>query len=228
MEWIEFASGGRAAAFGKSGGNTGIVMLPEIFGIHAGVIDYAERLACEHRVLVIDPWAGRTPPNLETSDATAAAVATIDDGRMMRDVAAAKLHLGNVRAAVVGFCLGGLYARMASTVVPGFSAAVEFYGRIVYSTLSEQKPIQPLDLLFGRTCPLMCHFGTVDPIAPLSHIEELETRLASQDSPARVFRYSGCGHAFMNAYRPNWNAEAAHLAWSRTERFLDDALLTNA
>lgn len=227
MEWVELPKGGRAAAIGNPDASTGIVLLPEIFGLHAGVLDYAERLASEHRVLVIDLWAGQQLPALDTPAAISFAVASIDDGRIMRDVAAAKLILGNVRSAVVGFCLGGLYARMASAVVPGFSAAVEFYGRIIYPTLSEQKPIQPLDLLFGRTCPLQCHFGSADPIAPLSHIDELEARLASQLSPARVFRYSGCGHGFMNAHRPNWNAEAAQLAWSRTERFLDDALLTN-
>lgn len=227
LDWVEWAGGGRAAVFGPPHGAAGVVLVPEIFGVDAGVLAYARQLSSEYRVLVIDPWARHPAPSLATSDEISAAVADIDDGVMMRDVAAAKATFGPAPVAVLGFCLGGLYARMASAVVPGFVGAVEFYGRIVYPTLSEKKPIQPLDLLFGRSCPLLAHFGTLDPIAPLAHIDGLEARLANQAAAARVYRYPGCGHGFMNAQRPGWNAEAAQLAWSRTERFLDEVLLTH-
>jgi hypothetical protein len=35
-----------------------------------------------------------------------------------------------------------------------------------------------------------------------------------------VFRYAGCGHAFMNPERPNWKPEEAETAWMRAMHFI--------
>ncbi len=205
----------------------GVVLCPEVRGIDANIEDYASRLVDEgYRVAVVDPWArhGGVPP-LDTPEAIHAAVARIDDGLALADVGFARACLGDVAgAAVVGFCLGGLHARLAAACVPGLDVAVEFYGRIVYPTLTPEKPVQPLDLLPGRRAALLCHFGSDDPVAPPAHVDELERRLASQPIPARVHRYPGCGHGFANPASPSWNAGAAALAWARSLRWLDEHL----
>jgi carboxymethylenebutenolidase len=140
-------------------------------------------------------------------------------------VAAARDALGPREGiGVLGFCLGGLYARLAAAMVPGLHVAVEFYGRIVYPTLTTQHAVQPLDLLPGRACPLQCHFGELDTVAPPAHVDELERRLASQAHPARVHRYAGCGHGFLDPRAPAWNEAAATLAWARALRWLEEHL----
>ena len=224
MDWQGWAGGGRAAAWGNPESAAGVVVLPEVFGVVDSVVDYAIRLSRQYRVFVVDYWSRLPRPEVHTPEAVSAAVGMIDDGSVMRDVAAARALLGDRPVAVLGFCVGGLYARLASSMVPNLAGAVEFYGRIVYPTLSERKPVQPLDLILGRSCPLLAHFGSQDPLAPEVHIDELERRLGRQPVPARVYRYAGCGHAFMNAERPSWNEAAAALAWSRSERFLADVL----
>ena len=219
-------AGTRVVVFGVPS-DRGVVLVPEVRGLDANIEDYASRLVGEGYVVAVpDPWfAAGGAPDLSSREAISAAVAGIDDSAMLRLVARARDALGPVNGrAVLGFCMGGLYARMAATVVPGFSAAVEFYGRVVYPTLTPEKPVQPLDLLPGRACALLCHFGTEDPVAPARHVDLLETRLAAQPLPARVYRYAGCGHAFANPGQPTWNAEAAALAWARSLRWLDEHL----
>lgn len=219
-------AGTRVVVFGGHTGR-GVVLLPEVRGVDANIEDYAQRLVQEgYEVAVPDPWFGRGGvPDLSSREAIAAAAARVDDAGALRGVARARDALGAAPGrAVVGFCLGGLYARLAACAVPGFAAAVEFYGRVVYPTLTAEKPVQPLDLLPGRACPLLCHFGTDDPVAPPAHVDLLEARLATQPLPARVYRYRGAGHGFANLTLPAWNAEAAALAWSRTLRWLDEHL----
>ena len=212
---------------GEPGERGGVVLLSEVWGLDRNLWSWADRLAREgFTVAMPDLWWRRGgPPPLGSMDEVRAAVAALDDGHALRDAAAAAAVLDPALPRVVlGFCMGGLYARLASAAVPGFAAAVEFYGRIVYPTLTATKPTQPLDLLPGRTCPLLCHFGTEDASSPPHHVDELERRLANQGLPAQVFRYPGVGHAFMNADRPSYNAQAAELAWARTVRFLDEVL----
>ena len=205
----------------------GVALISEVWGVDASLREWATKLVEEgFTVALPDLWWRQTgPPELSGPEAIRAAVASLDDGEALRDVAAAVALLEADRPRIVmGFCMGGLYARLASAVVPGLAAAVEFYGRIVYATLSAEKPAQPLDMLPGRACPLLCHFGTDDPVAPPNHVDELERRLAGQAAPGRVHRYPGVGHAFMNAASPAYSAPAAALAWSRTLRFLDEVL----
>lgn len=202
----------------------GVVMVSEVSGIDAVLRDYAGRLV-ERGFVVAMPdlwWRAGGPPPLGTREEISAAVARLVDPEALSDVAVARKLLGAPgRAFVLGFCVGGLYARMAACAMMGFSGAVEFYGRIVYPTIGPAKPVQPLDLLPGLGCPIQCHFGTDDPIAPPEHVAELEGRLRGRPLATQVFRYPGCGHAFLNPGRPGWNPEAAALAWARAVNFLE-------
>lgn len=211
----------------EGGARGGVVLVSELWGIEPNLRGWARRLVDEGFVVAMPDlwWRHPARPPMATMDEVRAALVLLDDGQALQDVAAAAALLPGDRPRVVlGFCVGGLYARLASAAVPGLAAAVEFYGRIVYPTLGPSKPAQPLDLLPGRACPLLCHFGSDDPIAPAHQVDELERRLAGQPQPGRVYRYPGVGHAFMNADRPGYAPVAAELAWTRTLRFLDEVL----
>lgn len=207
------------------GPRAGVVLVSEVFGIDRPLRGYAERLAGEgYDVAMPELWWRRGgPPSLATAEEVADAVGTLSDGQALADVAAARDVLAPERPRfVLGFCVGGLYARMAACALTGFTGAVEFYGRIVYSRITPAKPAQPLDLLPGLSCPLLSHFGEEDPVAPMHNVADLERRLAAQEQPWQVFTYPGCGHGFMNPERPAWDGEAAEVAWDRTLAFLDN------
>lgn len=201
-----------------------VVLVPDVGGVDDTLRDAAERLAgLGWDVAVPDLWwrTGGPPPPADDDDGEAAE-ALVADYDALADIAAARDALPPERPRfLVGFGLGGLYARMAACVVFGFSGAVEFYGRIVYPTITPRKPAQPLDLLPGLSCPLQCHFGEDDPVAPLAHVAQLEERLAGLSQPTMVFTYPGCAHGFLDPRRPGWDQEAARTAWARAVSFLD-------
>lgn len=200
-----------------------VILLSEGSGIDAALLEFAQRLRrAGYAVALPDLWWRDPPQPGDPPRDVAAAVAAVRDTDALQDIRAVRAALvPNGRVFVVGFCLGGLYARMAACAVPGLAGAVEFYGRLVYPNISPTKPVQPLDLLPGLACPLQCHFGDADPSCPPSHVDELERRLASRTQPSQVFRYPGCGHGFLNPARPEFRAGRAATAWARAVNFLD-------
>ncbi len=210
----------------------GVVLVPEIWGVDDALRGWARRLADEgFDVVMPDLWwrtargggsEGRKLDLAGPSGVMAAVEATVDS-EALADVRAALAQLPpDLPRFIMGFCIGGLYARMAACTLPGLAGAVEFYGRIVYAGTSPNKPVQPLDLIAGLGCPLQCHYGAEDPVAPPGHVDLLEQRLAGRSFPAQVFRYPACPHAFMNPNRPGYQRDAAELAWARALRFLDE------
>lgn len=201
----------------------GVVLVSEVFGVNEALRGYAGKLVDRGFVVAMpDLWWREGRPPMTSHEEIAAAVERVRDGQAMADVAAARTVLGiGAPHFVMGFCLGGLYARMAACVVPGLAGAVEFYGRVVYPVITANKPVQPLDLLPGLCCPLQVHVGTEDHVAPRSHVNELERRLQARPQPSMVFRYEGCGHAFMNPDRAAWRPEEATVAWGRVVNFLE-------
>lgn len=201
----------------------GVVLIGEVSGVDAVLRGYARRLVDEgYTVAMPDLWWRRGRPPLCGPEAVSAAVAQLVDSEALIDVGAARTCLPAGRPVfVMGFCVGGLYARLAACTQVGLAGAVEFYGRVVYPAVSAAKPAQPLDFLPGLGCPIQCHYGVDDPICPPAHVDELERRLALRPHPFQVCRYPGCGHAFLNPERPGWQPEAAATAWGRARTFLD-------
>ena len=202
-----------------------VVLISEVSGVDDALLGYANRLVEEgYTVAMPDLWWRSGRPDLSVEGGMARAIEAVRDSEALFDVREALAGLAGrpVPRFVMGFCLGGLYARMAACALPGLSGAVEFYGRIRYPGTTEQKPVQPLDLVSGLGCPIQCHYGSEDTVAPPAHVDELEQRLGGRAYPAQVFRYAGCGHAFLNPHRPSFRAEPAALAWSRAIRFLGE------
>ncbi len=138
------------------------------------------------------------------------------DPEAIADVSAARVLLPEGRPRfVVGVGEGGLHARLAACAVLGLDGAVGFGGRIWYSGVSAQRPIQPLDLLPGLGCALQCHFAEDDPASPPAHVDELERRLANVSRPWQLFRYGVRGGA-----AAGWSGGAAASAWGRARSFL--------
>ncbi len=131
--------------------------------------------------------------------------------------------LGRVRPVVAPtgpcFVLGlgaamGVHARMAACVGgSAWAGAVSFGGRIVYGALDAQHPIQPLDLLPGLACPLLCHVAEGSE-TPRHHVDELCRRLDRLHVSSLVYRY---------AEGVDFAAEGvdADRAWARSLTFLE-------
>jgi carboxymethylenebutenolidase len=65
------------------------------------------------------------------------------------------------------------------------------------------------------------HHGTGDRVSPSTVSQALADQLKTQSTPVELFLYEGADHGFLAYTRePEYNPDAAQLAWSRTVAFL--------
>ena len=146
-----------------------------------------------------------------------------DEERVRGDIAAAvqflrqhgATHLadGHGKLAIVGFSLGGAYALdMSVTLAQEIAAVVTFYA--TYPGLDYS----------GANAAYLCHFAEDDPFEPAESVAEMEQELQAAGRQATFYTYPGTKHWFFEENRPEYNAEAARLAWERTIQFLHERL----
>ncbi len=191
-----------------------VVLVHDWYGRLPWLAPYAQALAHEgYRVAVPDLYPG---------------VATLDEGdaeQLMAalDVATALAELdgiitearaeGSVRAAVIGFSLGGwlglLHAQGGSV-----DAAVAYYATLG----SKDHGVIP--------CPLLLHFAQTDEWSEGEDPESFIDRLNEHGTPVTAQGYAATVHSFANAsVSEKVNPAAAALAYARTAAFLRDHLL---
>ncbi len=198
---------------GPPGGETapGIVVIQEWWGNNDQIRATAERFVkAGYRVLVPDLYRGKV--TVEEAEANHM-MSSLDFGEAAtQDIRGAVMHLkaGGGKAGVTGFCMGGALAMLAAVHAQETDAVVSFYG---------YPPPEAADTgTIGM--PFMGHWATNDEFFPIAGVDALETRLKEARVPHTFHRYDA-KHAFCNETRPNYNPEAATLAWQRTIEFFD-------
>ena len=199
----------------------GVVVIPDIGGMRPLFDELAASLAAKRRwaTVVFEPFPGRVLP---TIDDRFAAVPTLTNDRLVGDaVAAADLvteRAGVERVAVIGFCMGGMYAYKAAAT-GRFDRAVPFYG-MIRLPLAWRGAAQgePLDALGGPgTCPVLSVIGDRDPYTPPEDVAELG-RFGPLVTPVR---YPEAEHGFVHdPSRPAHRPDDAADAWRRVADFL--------
>lgn len=204
-----------------------ILLIHEIFGLNNHMKDVASRLAqLGYAVLVVDLWSREGYSNKDMDlQAMRKIVEGIPDQRILQDLKAGIKNLkgwnfvNKDRIGVIGFCMGGLYTILLAGQNKDLKAAVAFYGRIVYKETSEKKPISPIEVVKGISCPLLGLYGEADTAIPLQDVDLLKKTLEKYKKTYEISTYPGAGHAFFNDTRESYRPEAAKDAWERTVRF---------
>ena len=198
----------------------GVVVIPDIAGMRPLFDEMAAAMARDHAwvTAVIEPFPGR---DLPTIDDRFEAVPELTDDRVLGDaVAAADLvtEKGATRVAVIGFCMGGMYAYKAAAT-KRFDRAVPFYGMIripvAWRGAGHKEPLE----MIGEpgTCPIMPIIGDKDPYTPPEDVAQL-SRFGPTVMP---IRYPEAEHGFVHdPSRPAHRAEDAADAWRRVVDFL--------
>ena len=70
----------------------------------------------------------------------------------------------------------------------------------------------------------LCHFAENDPFESAESVAEMEQEIKAAGRPATFYTYPGAKHWFIEGNRPEYDAEAARLAWERTIAFLHQRL----
>ena len=221
----EFQADGRTIsaylAVPKQGRGAGVLVLHAWWGLTEPFRQVCDRLAEAGFVaLAPDLYHGKTTANIEEAEAL---VKALDDEQASGDIAGAvqilrqhhatQLADGRGKFAVIGFSLGGAFAlNLSIDLAQEIAAVVTFYAS--YSGLDYS----------SAQAAYLCHFAADDPFEPTEAVAEMEQALQAAGRPVTTYTYPGTTHWFFEENRPEYDAQAARLAWERTIQFLREHL----
>jgi carboxymethylenebutenolidase len=223
---LESADGTRFGAYlarAAQPSGAGIVILPDVRGLHAYYRELALRFA-EHGVdaIAIDYFArtagiGDRGPGFDW----APHVPQTTYETLRADAGAAHDHLraaaGVARVYTIGFCMGGRLSLLAAGFGLGLAGVIGFYGWPVGP--SRNGTPAPADVASSFTCPVLAIFGGADEGIPRSAVETFEGTLAQAGVEHRVVTYPDAPHSFFDRKAEEFATTSAR-AWDEVVAFI--------
>ncbi|KKK06398.1 dienelactone hydrolase family protein [Micromonospora sp. HK10] len=200
----------------------GVVILPDVRGLHPFYERLAERFAqAGHSAIVLDYFArtaGAVPRGADFDFQPHLSATTLE--QVQADLAAAVAALnGQVSTqpvVVVGFCFGGTHAFLAGANQElGLDGVIGFYGR-----LSPGRLPRPAEQANGIGVPLLGLFGGDDPAIPAEEVEEFGAALQRAGVRHELVTYPNAPHSFFDRSSAD-HAPACADAWHQVLDFLD-------
>lgn len=216
----EFAA---ALAQATEGDRTGIVIIPDVRGLHPFYVELAERFAqAGHHAIAFDYYgrtAGPGPRHDDFDYGSHREQVKLDSA--LEDIAAAAAELrrrtGVAAVATVGFCFGGSLSFVAGTRPDlGLARVVGFYGVLDSSRFDGHGVVTQAE----RTrLPLLGLFGGADQAIPQEQVDQFESQLGSAGVEHEIHVYPGAPHSFFDKKQDEF-AEESEDAWRRILGFL--------
>ena len=187
-----------------------VIVLQEIFGITDHIQAICQQYATHGFLAIAPALFDRIKKNIVLD------YSSIEEGRdykmqlqdeqVLLDIAASAATAENdLKVAVIGFCFGGALSYLASTRL-NLDCAISYYGGGIAEKYINQKPL----------CPIMYHFGALDPIIPSTDVAAIQS-----NHPEGVFHiYDNAGHGFNCSDRRDYHSESAKIAFARSLEFL--------
>lgn len=201
-----------------------IIVIPEIFGVNAGIRGKCEDWAAKGYLAAAPDIFWRFAPGVELDPDVETQLqeafgyfGQYDPDLGVRDIEALihwiRRDAGVAKVGLVGFCLGGRMAYMAAARTD-IDASVGYYGVMIDQMLHEARAIAN---------PLMLHIPTADGFVPPEAQKAIHDGL---DSHPRVtlHDYEGLDHGFAASSGKRRDEAGAQLADSRTEAFFREHL----
>ncbi len=205
----------------------GIVILPDVRGLHPFYEELALRFAERGVEAVAIDWFGRTASDADRGEAFEYMphVSATTWGGIATDigagVAALRAEDGD-RAApsaiyTIGFCMGGRMSYLAGTLGLGLAGVIGLYGTVVGPWRNDAPA--PVDVASQIDSPVLAIFGGADAGIPPDHVAAFERALDAADVAHEVVSYPGAPHSFFDRKAAEF-AEASADAWSRVLAFV--------
>ncbi len=206
-----------------------VIVVSEIFGVHAYIKDVARRFAKLGYVAIAPDYFDRAgdPAALTDFDAILALVNKAGQAQVLADTAGALAYLKTkpyadvARAGITGFCWGGNVVWMAAARVAGLKAGVAWYGRLKRPAegrgANSPDPF-PVDVAGELKIPVLGLYAEQDSGIPLSDVEAMKAALAGAGAGgprSEIIVYPGAQHGFHADYRPSYLEPAAKDGWNR-------------
>jgi carboxymethylenebutenolidase len=207
------------------GGDAGVVIAPDVRGLHRFYEELAERFASAGVHAIAFDYFGRTagtakrPDEFKFQEHVTAARARPD--LIQSDIAASAAELkrrsGSSRIFVLGFCMGGRVAFNASAEQDGLAGVVGFYG--VTRKRDDNDTDAPIDKVGRMRAPILALFGGADGGIPAEDNAKFEGALTDHKVPHHLVTYAGAPHSFFDRSFADFKV-ACDDAWRRMLGFM--------
>jgi carboxymethylenebutenolidase len=207
-----------------------VVVVSEIFGVHAWVQDICRRLAKAGYAAVAPAFFNRVedPAPISDMERIMQIVAAAGYEQVMGDVSATLDWLNGQpwadtgRLGITGFCWGGKVVWQAAARFAAFDAGVAWYGRLAPAdaAAAASGAPWPVDLAGDLKAPVLGLYAGEDRGIPLSSVETMRAALSrSGPAGAEIVVYPQAQHGFHADYRASFDASASADGWSRLLAF---------
>ncbi len=209
------------------GARATVIVVNEIFGIHAYIKDVCHRLAREGYVALAPDYFDRAgdPSTLSDWKAILAMVGAATFEQVMSDTEAALAWLATQdfcnagKVGITGFCWGGKVVWQSAARIAAIKAGVAWYGRVApeNAAAAPSGAPWPVDLAASLRAPVLGLYGRDDQGIPVASVEAMRAALIQNGNPSgsEIIIYDGAGHGFHADYRDSYSAEAAADGWAR-------------
>ena len=203
-----------------------ILVVQEIFGVHAHIADMCRRFAkAGYYAIAPELYFRQGDPKgySEIPKLIAEIVSKVPDAQVMADlddcVAFAKGEgkADTAKLGITGFCWGGRITWLYAAHNPGLKAGVAWYGRVVGDSTA-LTPKHPVDLAKDLKAPVLGLYGGADAGIPNDTVDKMRAALKDGSAAAKkseIHTYPEMPHAFNADYRPSYRKEAAEDGWKR-------------
>lgn len=204
-----------------------VLVISEIFGVHAYIADVCRRLAQQGYLAVApDLFARQGDPSTLSSipEIQANIIRKVPDAQVKADldalVAWTGKHGGDARrVGITGFCWGGRITWLYANHNPAVKAGVAWYGRL-RGEVTANTPRHPIDQADNMQAPVLGLYGGQDAGIPLADVEAMNARLKADGGKSFIHVYPDAPHAFHADYRPSYRAAEAADGWQRALAWL--------
>lgn len=199
-----------------------ILVIHEIFGVHAHIQDVCRRYAKAGYLAIVPELfvrQGDVTQYKEIPDLFQNIVLKTPDAQVNADLdttlAYARKQLSGdpKRVGAVGFCWGGRAVWEYAYHNPSLTAGLAYYGR-VEGMKADIRPLDPIDIGDKIKVPVLGLYAEKDTGISLDGVARMQAALKESNSGSEIVVFPGVGHAFNADYRASYNREAAEKAWT--------------
>ena len=201
-----------------------ILVVQEIFGVHAHIADMCRRFAKVGYYAIAPDLYFRLGDATKVTDIQALIndfVSKTPDDQVMGDLdstaAFAKTEgkADTAKLGITGFCWGGRQVWLYDAHSPAVKAGVAWYGPLGRPP-GPMTPKDPIDIVKELHGPVLGLYGGADTGIPQESVEKMRAALNDGNSAAKkseIKVYPDALHAFNADYRPSYRKEAAEDGW---------------
>ena len=217
--------GGRLRAYlaPAEDGEAGVVIAPDVRGLHPFYEELAERFTSAGVHAIAFDYFGRTagidrrPPDWAYQEHNAKNTTA----QVLADLTTAIGHLRGATDArsiyVMGFCKGGRVAFNSAAEHNGIAGAIGFYGWP--TRRSDEDPGAPVDNVDRMHVPVLGLFGGADKGIPQAAVEAFAKALSDRRVRHYIHTYPGAPHSFFDRTFAEYKNESDD-AWRRVLGFI--------